>query len=353
MSKAKSIFNFSIFTLAGAFIGFLISLLFLNNDGKSNIDEFNNTAFSYNYAVEKASPAVVNIYSEQIINKQIPNKRRFNSIFNNKEHQLKTSLGSGVILSSDGYILTNQHVVGDNSLRVTTELYDGRKFIAQLIGIDKGTDLAVLKIQADEILFPSIEIEDSDKLNIGDIVLAIGNPYGLGQSVSMGIVSATGREFDNPYSNYIQTDASINRGNSGGALIDSRGRLIGINTLIRSSSGGSEGIGLAIPSTNALKIISDLIQYGEVRRGWLGFSIERLNLLRRGQLVISEVIEDGPAYRGGLMKDDIIKSINSDNPSYDNLYKTFARSKPGEEILLEVKRGSDIINLSLIAGKAD
>ena len=353
MAKTKSIVNLSFFSLVGALVGFLISLFFFNDDDKSIIDELNNTAFSYNYAVEKASPAVVNIYSEQIINKQLPNQRRFNSIFNNKGQQVKTSLGSGVILSSDGYILTNQHVVGDNSLRVTTELYDGRKFIAQLIGIDKGTDLAVLKIQDDEVLFPSIEIEDSDQLNIGDIVLAIGNPYGLGQSVSMGIVSATGREFDNPYSNYIQTDASINRGNSGGALIDSRGRLIGINTLIRSSSGGSEGIGLAIPSTNALEIISDLIQYGEVRRGWLGFSIERVNLLRRGQLVISEVVKDGPAYRGGLMEDDVINSINSESPSYDNLYKTFARSKPGEEILLEVKRGSDILNLSLITGKAD
>ena len=225
--------------------------------------------------------------------------------------------------------------------------------MAKLIGIDKGTDLAVLKIQDDKILFPSIEIEDSDKLNIGDIVLAIGNPYGLGQSVSMGIVSATGREFDNPYSNYIQTDASINRGNSGGALIDTRGRLIGINTLIRSSSGGSEGIGLAIPSTNALEIVSDLIQYGEVRRGWLGFSIERINLLRKGLLVISEVVKDGPAYKGGLMKDDVIKSINSESPSYDNLYKTFARSKPGEEILIEVKRGSEILNLSLTTGKAN
>ena len=296
---------------------------------------------------------MVNIYSEQIIDNQFPTQRRFNSIFNNKGSQLKTSLGSGVILSSDGYILTNQHVVGDNSLRVTTELYDGRKFIAQLIGIDKGTDLAVLKIQDDEILFPSIEIEDSDKLNIGDIVLAIGNPYGLGQSVSMGIVSATGREFDNPYSNYIQTDASINRGNSGGALIDSQGRLIGINTLIRSSSGGSEGIGLAIPSTNALEIVSDLIQYGEVRRGWLGFSIERLNLLRGGKLVISEVVEDGPAYKSGLMKDDVIYSINSKSPSYENLYKTFARSKPGEKIILEVKRGSEILNLTLITGQAD
>ena len=218
---------------------------------------------------------------------------------------------------------------------------------------DKGTDLAVLKIQDEEILFPSIEIEDSDKLNIGDIVLAIGNPYGLGQSVSMGIVSATGREFDNPYSNYIQTDASINRGNSGGALIDSKGRLIGINTLIRSTSGGSEGIGLAIPSTIALEIISDLIQYGEVRRGWLGFSIERLNLLRKGQLMISEVVENGPAHRSGLMKGDVINSINSKSPSYDNLYRTFARSKPNEEIIFEVKRGSDILNLSLITGQAD
>ena len=269
MVRAKSILNFSIFLLAGALIGFVISLLLLDDD-KSFNDELINTTFSYNYAVEKASPAVVNIYSEQIIDKQLPTQRRFNSIFNNKEQQVKTSLGSGVILSSDGYVLTNQHVVGDNSLRVTTELYDGRKFTAQLIGIDKGTDLAVLKIQENEILFPSIEIEDSDKVNIGDIVLAIGNPYGLGQSVSMGIVSATGREFDNPYSNYIQTDAS-----------------------------------------------------------------------------------DGPAYKSGLMKGDVINSINSESPSYDNLYKTFARSKPGEEILLKVKRGPDIINLSLITGQAD
>ena len=353
MGKAKLIFYFSIFSLVGAFIGFMISSLFLNDDGRSIIYELNDTTFSYNYAVEKASPAVVNIYSDQIINKQLLHKRKFNSIFNNRSGQVKTSLGSGVILSSDGYILTNQHVIGDNSLRVTIELYDGRRFMAQLIGIDKGTDLAVLKIQNDEILFPSIEIEDSDKLNIGDIVLAIGNPYGLGQSVSMGIVSATGREFDNPYSNYIQTDASINKGNSGGALIDSRGRLVGINTLIRSSSGGSEGIGLAIPSTNALEIISDLIQYGEVRRGWLGFSIERLSLLRRGELVISEVVEGGPAYKSGLVENDIISSINSESASYDNLYKTFARSKPGEEILFEVKRDSDVINLSLIAGKVD
>ena len=262
-------------------------------------------------------------------------------------------MGSGVILSSDGYILTNQHVIGDNTLRVTTELYDGRKFNAQLVGIDKGTDLAVLKIEDSDNPFPSIEIEDSDKVMIGDIVLAIGNPYGLGQSVSMGIVSATGREFDNPYSNYIQTDASINRGNSGGALIDSKGRLIGINTLMRSSSGGSEGIGLAIPSTNALEIISDLIQYGEVRRGWLGFSIDRQALIRKGKLVISEVIDGSPASNGGLKKNDSLNSINSEDATYENLFKTFARSKPGEEIILSVERNSELLELALITGKAD
>tara|TARA_Y100000994_G_scaffold244772_2_gene245197 strand:- start:548 stop:1570 length:1023 start_codon:yes stop_codon:yes gene_type:complete len=337
----------------GVFIGLVISSLFIWEKDNIYQEEVGLFQSSYNYAVKRASPAVVNIYSEQIVSRNSQQSRRkFNSLFN-RSGQIKTSLGSGVILSSDGYILTNQHVVGDNTLRVITELYDGRKFNAQLVGIDKGTDLAVLKIEDSDNSFPSIEIEDSDKIMIGDIVLAIGNPYGLGQSVSMGIVSATGREFDNPYSNYIQTDASINRGNSGGALIDSEGRLIGINTLIRSSSGGSEGIGLAIPSTNALEIISDLIQYGEVRRGWLGFSIDRQALIRKGKLVISEVVDSGPASNGGLKKNDSLNTINSEDATYENLFKTFARSKPGEEIILSVERNSELLELVLIAGKAD
>ena len=256
---------------------------------------------------------------------------------------------SGVILSSDGYILTNQHVIGDISLKITVELLDGKKYKAHLIGIDRGTDLAVLKISNSEAIFPSIEIDNSDKVKIGDIVLAIGNPYGLGQSVSMGIISATGREFENPYSSYIQTDASINKGNSGGALIDTQGRLIGINTLIRSSSGGSEGIGLAIPSTNALEIISDLIQYGEVRRGWLGFSIDKQSLITLGKLVISAVVTNGPAEIGGLQKNDILISINDSEPSYENLYKTFARSKPGDVIKLEIQRKEEFLELVFTA----
>ena len=353
MSNYKSILKLLSYATFGVFIGFIISSLFLSEKVNINQEEAKLFQSSYNYAVKKASPAVVNIYSEQIISRNSQqNRRKFNSLFN-RSGQIKTSLGSGVILSSDGYILTNQHVIGDNTLRVTTELYDGRKFNAQLVGIDKGTDLAVLKIEDSDNPFPSIEIEDSDKVMIGDIVLAIGNPYGLGQSVSMGIVSATGREFDNPYSNYIQTDASINRGNSGGALIDSKGRLIGINTLMRSSSGGSEGIGLAIPSTNALEIISDLIQYGEVRRGWLGFSIDRQALIRKGKLVISEVVDGSPASNGGLKKNDSLNSINSEDATYENLFKTFARSKPGEEIILSVERNSELLELALIAGKAD
>ena len=341
---------------ASAILGSLIGLIFFNSfflEEKDISTSPNSYLNSYSLAVEKASPAVVNIYSEQLVRNQNNNSRRFNSLFNKKGNSIRTSLGSGVILSSDGYILTNQHVVGDSTLRVTVELLNGQRFQTKLVGIDKGTDLAVLKIQQEEGTFPSIEIEDSDQLKIGDVVLAIGNPYGLGQSVSMGIISATGREFENPYSDYLQTDASINKGNSGGALVDTRGRLVGINTLIRSSSGGSEGIGLAIPSTIALEIVSDLIQYGEVRRGWLGFSIDRVSLATKGEIVISEVVKGSPADIGGLKKNDVIKSINFQEATYENLYKTFARSKPGEEIRLELKRGLDKKNLLLEAGKAE
>ena len=316
-----------------------------------DINNKSNIPFSYHSAVSKASPAVVNIFSEQIVNNGANRPRRnIDSIFGKKRNQIKTSLGSGVLFSSDGYILTNQHVIGDINIKVIVELSDGRKINAKIVGIDKGTDLAVLKADLTDGVYPSIEIEDSDKVQIGDVVLAIGNPYGLGQSVSMGIISATGREYENPYSNYLQTDASINKGNSGGALIDLNGRLIGINTIIRSSSGGSEGIGLAIPSSVALNVISDLIQYGEVRRGWLGFSIDQMNLLKKGQLVVSEVIPESPASKSGLSKDDLILSINEQVASYENLFKTFARSKPGDAVLLEILRNEEAFNIKIISG---
>jgi len=337
-------------------IGAITAIVILNIYEELRLDEEisnkSNTPFSYHLAISKASPAVVNIFSEQLVNSRVNSpKRTIDSIFGKKRNAIKTSLGSGVLFSSDGYILTNQHVIGDKNIKVIVELSDGRKVNAKIVGIDKGTDLAVLKADLDGGVYPSIEIEDSDKVKIGDVVLAIGNPYGLGQSVSMGIISATGREYENPYSNYLQTDASINKGNSGGALIDLNGRLVGINTIIRSSSGGSEGIGLAIPSSVALNVISDLIQYGEVRRGWLGFSIDQMILLKQGQLVVTEVIAKSPASNSGLTKNDLILSINDQAASYENLFKTFARSKPGDVVLLEILRNEETIDIEIISGE--
>ena len=337
--------------LIGAITAIVILKIYEELRLDEEISNKSNTPFSYHLAVSKASPAVVNIFSEQLVNSRVNSpKRTIDSIFGKNRNEIKTSLGSGVLFSSDGYILTNQHVIGDKNIKVIVELSDGRKVNAKIVGIDKGTDLAVLKADLDGGVYPSIEIEDSDKVKIGDVVLAIGNPYGLGQSVSMGIISATGREYENPYSNYLQTDASINKGNSGGALIDLNGRLIGINTIIRSSSGGSEGIGLAIPSSVALNVISDLIQYGEVRRGWLGFSIDQMNLLNQGQLVVSEVVKNSPANKAGLIKKDLILSINKKDASYENLFKTFARSKPGDAVLLEILRNEATINIEIISG---
>jgi serine protease DegS len=294
---------------------------------------------SFNSAVEKASPAVVNIYTEKLKgpkNSKFLERQEF--IFGPSNSENSSSLGSGVIFSSNGYILTNQHVIGDSPVNIIIELQDGTKAIAKTVGVDKETDLAVLKIEAEEADLPVIEIGNSDDLAIGDIVLAVGNPYGMGQSVSMGIISATGREFNNPYSNYLQTDAAINRGNSGGALINTAGSLVGINTMIRSSSGGSEGIGLAIPSVTVISIISDLIQFGEVKRGWLGFSIDRFELRSKNRLEIEQVAEGSPADIGGLNAGDSLLKINNSLATYDLLFKTFARLKPGDKISLTVQK---------------
>ena len=340
----------------GAIIGILIFNLIAQDyyvrDSKDIAKNLIPSSFSE--AVNKASPSVVNIYSDVLVNdrrSQLPFSNRFNSIFGLDKSRIQSSLGSGVIFYSNGYILTNQHVIGDTSIGITVELSNGRKEAAKIIGTDKGTDLAVLKINQNEEL-SSIEIANSDNLKIGDIVLAIGNPYGVGQSVSMGIVSATGREFNNPYSDYIQTDAAINRGNSGGALIDTSGRLVGINTLIRSSSGGSEGIGLAIPSVRVMGIINDLIQFGEVRRGWLGFGIDRRTLATKNILKISYIYPNGPAKEANLEEGDLILEINGQISSYPLLFQEFARSKPGTLIKFKILRGEDYLDIELLTSLA-
>jgi S1-C subfamily serine protease len=330
----------------------LIGLYIFDSSNSYSVVEESNEAnrSSYNSAVKKAAPAVVNIYTEQLKKPLAKDRsKKNNSIFGKNISKKSSSLGSGVIFSSNGYILTNQHVVGDKASNITVELLDGSKTQARIVGIDRETDLAVLKIEPDNIDLPTIEIGNSDALLIGDVVLAVGNPYGLGQSVSMGIISATGREFNNPYSNYLQTDASINKGNSGGALIDTQGKLVGINTLIRSSSGGSEGIGLAIPSVTVLQIINDLIQFGEVKRGWLGLSIDRRQLVQENILVIEQIVENGPAQKGGVKIGDRITKINNAESSYRELFKEFARLKPGNVINLSVLRQSEVIDIELVA----
>ena len=330
----------------------LISLYVLDTNNSYTVDEESNdlSRNSYNSAVKKAAPAVVNIYTEQVTNPLAKDRsRRNNSIFGNNISKKSSSLGSGVIFSSNGYILTNQHVIGNKVSNITVELLNGSKTQARVVGIDRETDLAVLKIELNNIDLPTIEIGNSDTLLIGGVVLALGNPYGLGQSVSMGIISATGREFNNPYSNYLQTDASINKGNSGGALIDTQGKLVGINTLIRSSSGGSEGIGLAIPSVTVLQIINDLIQFGEVKRGWLGFSIDRRRLVQENILVIEQIVENGPAQKGGVKAGDRIIKINNVESSYSELFKEFARLKPGNIINLSILRKTEVIEVGLVA----
>tara|TARA_B100001123_G_scaffold56045_1_gene59798 strand:- start:3037 stop:4119 length:1083 start_codon:yes stop_codon:yes gene_type:complete len=351
-------FNKLFRVLAGVVLGVIIGLVFSSLIFKNNVEDNNLPkgliASSFHDAVEKASPSVVNIYSDVLVNNrrsQFPFSDRFNSILGFNKARIESSLGSGVIFYSNGYILTNQHVIGDRSIGITVELASGQKEEAKVIGIDKGTDLAVLKIDNIQEL-SSIEIANSDNLKIGDIVLAIGNPYGVGQSVSMGIVSATGREFNNPYSDYIQTDASINRGNSGGALIDTSGRLVGINTLIRSSSGGSEGVGLAIPSQTVVGIINDLIQYGEVRRGWLGFSIDGRILRAKSLLRVGYVYPNGPADKANLKSGDEIIEINGKASSYSLLFKEFARSKPGMLIKLKIIRGKQEVDIDLLTSSA-
>jgi len=332
----------------GASIAILLSLGIYITNFLSNKSYESSYTSSYSNIVEAAMPAVVNIYSQRVKSSTPKNyKFPYDSIFRFNP-KIETSLGSGVIFSPSGYILTNLHVIGSNNLNVTIELADGRKKAAKIIGADKGTDLAVLKIEEAENL-PSLKIGNSDELKIGDVVLAIGNPYGVGKSVSLGIISATGREFNNPFSNYIQTDAAINKGNSGGALVDSKGRLVGINTFIRSSSGGSEGIGLAIPSLTALEIFNDLVKFGEVRRGWLGFNIDPNTLRSSGTLLVNYIHSNSPAEQGNLKNGDIILKINNKTSSYEDLFREFVRSKPGEEISLQINRLGEIKELRFVA----
>ena len=309
---------------------------------------------TYADVLEPAQRAVVSVYSTKIIKERIaihPFFRQYFGIPDQERESRQEGLGSGVIVTADGYILTNNHVVeGADELKVT--LSDDRDFIAQVIGTDPKTDVAVLKIEGKAL--PSVTFADSDKLRVGDVVFAVGNPLGVGQTVTMGIISAKGRsklgllENVSGYEDFIQTDAAINMGNSGGALIDARGRLIGINSAILSPSRGNIGIGFAIPINLASFIMNSLAEHGKVARGDLGLKSDsltpdvaaQLGLTRETRgVIITDIDPDGPAEKGGLERADVILAVN-DHPisTWEELRLVIAQSIPGSRARLKIVR---------------
>ena len=257
----------------------------------------------------------------------------------NNNGNYANNIGSGVVFSKDGYIVTNFHIISGNKF-IKIKLNDGQELDAKIIGGDANADIAVLKIQSNQELKP-INISDSNDLKIGDKVLAIGNPYGIGISVSSGIISATGRDYGNPYLELIQTDAAINPGNSGGALINENGNLIGINTKIFSRTGGFQGLGFAIPSNNIVQIASELIQYGKIRSGWIGnFRVSPIRLNIKNNLVnglrIVEIDNYGPLYEKGIGINDIIISINGSKGEWKNLTSSLKFASLGNNIVFEI-----------------
>lgn len=317
---------------------------------------------SYAQAVRQAAPSVVNIYTTKVIQQQLHpflNDPFFRHFFGEeqlpRQQRMQSSLGSGVLVSSEGYLLTNHHVVKDaDEIRVA--LRDGRETFARVIGSDAESDLAVLKIELDNL--PAINLASSDTLEVGDVVLAIGNPFGVGQTVTQGIVSALGRSSlgINTYEDFIQTDAAINPGNSGGALVNPYGQLLGINTAIFSRSGGSQGIGFAIPSNLAREIMLDLINEGFVVRGWLGIEVQELtsslaaslNLDPATQgLIIAGLQRNGPAHRAGMQPGDLLLRINGQPViSARETINYIARLRPDTQANLEILREGQTKELS-------
>jgi serine protease Do/serine protease DegQ len=312
----------------------------------------NSRAVSYADVLEPVQPAVVSVYSSKTVRETIQLPEIFRQFYGSPEREQKQEgLGSGVIVSKNGYILTNNHVIEEaDELKVS--LNDGREFEAKLIGADPKTDVAVIKIDAEDL--PFVTLADSDKLRVGDLVFAIGNPLGVGQTVTMGIVSATGRQVGildkGGYESFIQTDAAINQGNSGGALIDAQGRLIGINSAILSSRGGSGniGIGFAIPVNLASSILTSLVETGTVQRGYLGVNIGDLTTdvaealgLKKDQkgAIITNLPKDSPGAKAGLERSDVIIAVDGKPvTSSQDLRFTIAAKAPGTKVELKVLR---------------
>ena len=312
---------------------------------------------SYAQAVERAMPAVVNIYTQKVVRQNPMLQNPFLRGFEGRP-RMEGSLGSGVIAHEKGYVLTNYHVIADAD-QILVALNDGRESSAAIIGVDRETDLAVLKIDLSELHV--IEFGDPQRAHIGDVVLAIGNPLGVGQTVTQGIISAAARyglELS-IQENYIQTDAAINQGNSGGALVDANGLLLGINTALQSPTGASVGIGFAIPADTAQKVLQDIIQYGQVVRGWIGiewqavtsYGARALGLPEGQGIVVSAVYRNGPAAEAGLLPGDVITHID-DAPAYATRagMKRIAHAQPGEKIRVRFLRARRQLSTEVTIG---
>jgi len=319
-------------------------------------------AGTYAGAVAVAAPAVVNVYTTKEVQRRgVPADPLYRYFFGDSRGgpDRVASLGSGVIATADGYILTNNHVV-QAADEIAVALADGRQFDARLVGADPESDLAVLKVEATGL--PIITFGSDDALKVGDIVLAIGNPFDVGQTVTMGIVSALGRSNlgINVFENFIQTDAAINQGNSGGALVDSTGHLVGINTAIFSRTGGSIGIGFAIPATLVRQVMNDLIKTGKVTRGYFGVepeditaeAAELLKLSRADGVVLKGVQRASPAGRAGLEPGDVIVTINGQKvTSSRSMLNQIAQLPPGSNASVRVLRSGKELELPVTVGE--
>ncbi|MHB1241456.1 MAG: Do family serine endopeptidase [Gammaproteobacteria bacterium] len=318
---------------------------------------------SYADAVQRAAPAVVNVYSAKVVTQRrnpLLDDPLFQHFFGEQlavpHPRLQTSLGSGVLVSAQGYVLTNNHVI-DGADEIQVQLSDGRTGNAQVVGTDPETDLAVLRINLDKL--PVIVIGNSRGLRVGDVVLAIGNPFGVGQTVTQGIVSATGRHALglNTFEDFIQTDAAINPGNSGGALINAYGQLVGINTAIFTRSGGSQGIGFAIPARLATNVLTQIIEHGSVVRGWLGIDAQDLTpdlaesfgMNSPQGFVVAGVAHGGAADQAGVRLGDVITNINGQavKDARDAL-NHIARQTPGTKIQIQGLRDGRFFDITAV-----
>ncbi|MEJ8854356.1 trypsin-like peptidase domain-containing protein [Variovorax robiniae] len=316
---------------------------------------------SLSAAAKKASPAVVSINTSKAAQRHPRSNDPWYRFFfgDQSDEQPQVGLGSGVIVSGDGYILTNNHVVeGADEIEVT--LNDSRHVPAKVVGTDPDTDLAVLKVDLDKL--PVIVLGNSDALQVGDQVLAIGNPFGVGQTVTSGIVSALGRNQlgINTFENFIQTDAAINPGNSGGALVDVAGNLEGINTAIYSRSGGSMGIGFAIPVSTAKLVLEDIVRDGKVTRGWIGVEpnelspelAETFGVKASKGVIITGVLQAGPAARAGIRPGDVITGVGEKKiDNVQELLTAVAGLKPGTVARFALQRGSDKLDVDVTSGQ--